>query len=260
MRKNASQRHYKRLDREYLYMKNWLYQILIHRTTNACYQGFFDYVPNGSRLLDVGIGNGIMIEAFHAQIKTKRLKITGIDIDTHYLKHCTELIQEYQLEDFIDVCQGSAESYAPKEEGCFDFSLFCMSFMLLPDQRSVLRRVRRWLKPGGELVFTQAMFRKKSRLVDLVKPKLKYFTTVDFGRPTYEADFFALLRENGLSVTEDRVLKRELFHSQCRMIAASFQDDGRILPDAPRTPQEIQATRKKSLGSGMPPRLYSRET
>lgn len=203
-------------------MKNWLYQVFIHRTTNECYESTLNYMPSGSRLLDVGIGNGIMLEAFHPLIKVKRLKITGIDIDAGYLKHCRELIQKHQLEDYLDVCQQAAESYAPRQTGSFDFVLFGMSFMLLRDPRSVLARARDWLKPGGQIVFVQALFRRRSRLVDLVKPKLKYLTTVDFGKAIYERDFFALLQENGLCVQEDRVLKGEWLNSQCRMIVASF--------------------------------------
>ena len=112
-------------------MKNWLYQVLIHRTTNECYRGSLNYVAPGSRLLDVGIGNGIMLETFHPLIKSKGLKITGIDIDAGYLKHCKELIRKHGLEDYIDVCQSPAESYAPEPQGGFDCVLFCMSFMLL---------------------------------------------------------------------------------------------------------------------------------
>jgi hypothetical protein len=67
------------------------------------------------------------------------------------------------------------------------------------------------------------MFKKRSRLVDLVKPKLKYLTTIDFGRAIYEKDFFTLLEETGLAIQVDRVLKGEWFNSQCRMIVASFK-------------------------------------
>jgi 2-polyprenyl-3-methyl-5-hydroxy-6-metoxy-1,4-benzoquinol methylase len=204
-------------------MKNWLYQVFIHRTTNECYRGSLNYVSLGSRILDVGIGNGIMLEAFHPLIRSKRLRITGIDVDAEYLKHCQTLIQKHRLEEYLDVCQEAAESYSPGQEGGFDFVLFCMSFMLLKNPRAVLTRARAWLKPGGEIVFVQALFRRRSRLVDLIKPKLKYLTTVDFGRAIYERDFLALLQENGLSIREDRVLKGEWLNSQCRMIVAAFQ-------------------------------------
>jgi ubiquinone/menaquinone biosynthesis C-methylase UbiE len=232
-------------------MKNWLYQVFIHRITNECYGGALDYVSHGSRLLDVGIGNGIMLETFGPLIKSKRLKITGIDIDAGYLKHCKELIRKHQLGDYLDVWQGSAESYTPGPQGCFDFVLFCMSFMVLRDPRSVLDRARSWLKPGGEIVFVQALFKRRSRLVDLVKPKLKYLTTVDFGRATYEKDFFDLLSENGLTVREDRVLKGEWLNSQCRMIVASFQD-ARLPPAGPRD-RGPSAVKVRSAGEGLCP-------
>jgi alpha-N-acetylglucosaminidase len=205
-------------------VKNWLYQVLVHRTTNECYRNSLNYVPNGSRLLDVGIGNGIMLESFHPLIKAKRLRITGIDIDANYLKHCEELIRKHRLAEYIDVCHAAAESYRPPQKGCFDNVLFCLSFMLLRDQRAVLQRARDWLKPGGQLIFAQAIFRKRSRLVDLVKPKLKYLTTIDFGRAIYEKDFLTLLEETGLAIQVDRVLKGEWFNSQCRMIAVSFKE------------------------------------
>jgi alpha-N-acetylglucosaminidase len=125
----------------------------------------------------------------------------------------------------MEVHQGSVESYDFGSHGCFDFVFFSMSFMLLSDQRAVLRRVREWLKPGGEAVFVQAMFKKKSHLADLVKPKLKYLTTIDFGRATYEEQFFALLRESELSVKQDTLLAREPLRSECRMIVASWAGD-----------------------------------
>ncbi|MCU0913317.1 MAG: class I SAM-dependent methyltransferase [Planctomycetes bacterium] len=205
-------------------MKSWLYQVFIQRTTNECYRGSLGYVPRGSHVLDVGIGNGLMLSTFGPLIQSKQLKITGIDINAAYLKHCAELIRKLQLEDHVEVRRASAQDYVPPTPGCFDYVLFCMSFMLLPDQPRVLLRVRDWLKPGGQIVFVQALFRQKSRLVDLIKPKLKYLTTVDFGQPTYEEDFFALLRNHRLSVREDRVLKNEWFHSQCRLVVASFQE------------------------------------
>jgi len=232
-------------------VKNWLYQIFVHRITNECYRNSLNYVPNDSRILDVGIGNGIMLESYHALIKSKRLRITGIDIDANYLKHCEELIRKHQLADYIDVCHRSAESYSPPQKGCFDGVIFCLSFMLLRDQRAVLQRARDWLKPGGQLIFAQAVFKRRSRLVDLVKPKLKYLTTIDFGRAIYERDFFALLKETGLAIQVDRVLKGEWFNSQCRMIAASFEEAS-LDRDPGRPAPGSQGLQERDRNSGSP--------
>ena len=87
--------------------------------------------------------------------------------------------------------------------------------------------------------------------MDLIKPKLKYVTTVDFGRATYEEDFFALLQENGLSVKEDRVLNGEWLNGQCRMIAASFPV-AQLPPANPRISGRITA-KARSTGEGLHP-------
>jgi hypothetical protein len=42
------------------------------------------------------------------------------------------------------------------------------------------------------------------------------------GRLQEEKDFFALLQEYGVSIQADQVLTGGWFHSQCRMIGASF--------------------------------------
>ena len=64
------------------------------------------------------------------------------------------------------------------------------------------------------------MFRERSFWMEFVKPRLKYVTTIDFGKVTYEEDFYDLLRRKDLSVLEDRVLKREWYRGECRFIVA----------------------------------------
>jgi len=145
-------------------MKNQLYKLIIHTATNRCYKNCLEYFPNNSAILDVGIGNGVMIKNYHALIKCKGLKITGIDVNKSYLNHCNCFIKTYQLENYIEIYPEPVESYEPLRKGYFDFILFSMSFMLFNDQKLVLDRVKDWLKPGGEIVFFQAMFKERVRL------------------------------------------------------------------------------------------------
>ena len=53
-----------------------------------------------------------------------------------------------------------------------------------------------------------------------IKPKLKYFTTVDFGKITYEENFFALLAEKNLAILEDRLIQRKWFRGEYRLIVS----------------------------------------
>ena len=60
--------------------------------------------------------------------------------------------------------------------------------------------------------------------MEFIKPKLKYITTIDFGRVTYEEDFFNSLAQQNLQVSEDRLIKREWFRGEYRMITASIEE------------------------------------
>ena len=207
-------------------MKNLLYKLIINDATNHCYKNCLNYFSDNSTVLDVGIGNGVMVKNHHPLIKSKGLRVTGIDIDKSYINHCNNLIRTCQLENYIKIHHEPVETYEPPKKEFFDFILFSMSFMLFNNQEFVLDRIKNWLKPDGEIVFFQAMFKEKVRLIEFIKPKLKYITTIDFGKATYEKDFFALVNEKKLSISEDRLIKKEWFKGEYRMIA-TFMENGR---------------------------------
>jgi len=92
--------------------------------------------------------------------------------------------------------------------------------MLLADPRRVLRRIRPWLTTDGQVMFVQTMFTEASRFLELVKPRLKYLTTIDFGRVIYAQDFLLLLHAEGFQIIEDRLIARKWFGGQYRMIRA----------------------------------------
>ena len=203
-------------------LRNDLYKYFIKSATEICYQASLESFFEHANVLDVGIGNGIMLEKFHPLIKSKGLKITGIDINRVYLNHCCDLISKDGLKDHIEIYCRPVESFAPNPGLEFDYIFFSMSFMLLDDSEYVLDRVKEWLAPNGKIVFFQTMYKNSFPLMDFIKPKLKYFTTVEFGRVTYEDEFFALLSRKGLRVIEDRLLSKEWFRGEYRLISAAF--------------------------------------
>ncbi len=207
-------------------MKNQLYKFIIKDVTNYCYKNSLNYFPSNSTVLDVGIGNGIMIKNYHSLIKSKELQITGIDINKSYLNHCDCLIRTYRLEPYVEIFFESVETYEPQKKEHFDFILFSMSFMLFDNQQLVLDRIKDWLKPGGKIVFFQTMFKERLRSMEFIKPKLKYITTIDFGELIYEDAFFALLNEKKLTILEDRLIKKEWFKGEYRMIV-TFVENGK---------------------------------
>lgn len=203
-------------------MKNRIYNLLIHDINNHCYQNCLNHFTHGAAVLDVGIGNGAMMKNYHSLITSKKLRITGIDINRYYLNRCQSLIEKYGLENNIEIYCTSVEKYAPIHLECFDFILFSMSFMLFKDPCGVLERIKNWLKPGGEVVFFQTIYKNRFRLMEFIKPRLKYLTSVDFGRITYEKDFLKTLQLHNLMIVEDRLIKKEWYKGEYRMLTTAI--------------------------------------
>ncbi|MBW1954936.1 MAG: class I SAM-dependent methyltransferase [Deltaproteobacteria bacterium] len=203
-------------------MKNFLYKLIINSVTDYCYENCLEYVRDHASILDVGIGNGVMMNHYHEFIKDKRLHITGIDINRNYLRHCASKIQEYHLKDYVIIHCQAVETFEPPERVLYDYIFFTMSFMLFQDQGGVLERARRWLKPEGEILFFQTLFKEKVPAIEFIKPKLKYVTTIDFGKVTYENEFLSLLNAKNLKIKKDRLIKREWFKGEYRMTVAAF--------------------------------------
>jgi alpha-N-acetylglucosaminidase len=197
-----------------------VYSLIVADVTDGCYRTCLPLFSPSARILDVGIGNGEMIRKYHELIQTKQLFITGLDIDSDYLAHCNHLICEHRLQENIRIEFTPVEEYVPPSPGYFDVVLFSMSFMLLADPQRVLRRIRPWLTTDGQVVFVQTMFTEASRLLELVKPRLKYLTTIDFGRVIYAREFLQLLHAEGFQIIEDRLIARKWFGGQYRMIRA----------------------------------------
>ena len=202
-----------------------IYSLLIRDVTKRCYHEALAYFRPGSAVLDVGIGNGSMIRHHHDLIRTKQLTILGIDVNDSYLRTCRRLITKFCLEGQIQVYRCPIETFTPPNDLRFDYVFFSMSFTLLGDPLRVLPRVRPWLKPGGQIVFVHTLFVRRSVLIELLKPRLKYLTTIDFGRVVYQSDFFDLLRKVKLNTVVDRLLGRAPLGGQYRLVAATTDDE-----------------------------------
>ncbi len=198
-------------------MKNFLYRLIINSATDYCYQNCLEHVREKACILDVGIGNGVMMNHFHELIKAKDLNITGIDINRNYLRHCECKIRQYNLENHVNIYCQAVERFEPPEGVCFDYIFFTMSFMLFRDQGLVLDRVKGWLAPDGEILFFQTLFRERVPLIEFIKPRLKYVTTIDFGVVTYEAAFLSLLRSKNFKIKKNRLIKSQWFKGEYRM-------------------------------------------
>ena len=74
-------------------------------------------------------------------------------------------------------------------ETLFDVIIFGSSFMILPDQAKALEIAQRKLSRNGRIYFLLTLYEDRnwfSRLMEYLKPYLKYLCTIDFGKATYK--------------------------------------------------------------------------
>lgn len=180
-------------------VRGWLYDRAITGLTAGWYQAVFDRLPDGARMLDVGIGTGGALARGADRVRAKDLRVTGLDIDRDYYRRCLEEMARAGLSRQVTPL---LESVYDHRGGPYDAAYFSASLMLLPDPVAALRHVAGLLAPDAQLFFTQTFHHRRSPLRERVKPLIRHVTTIDFGTVTYEDDFRRVLREADLRVLE----------------------------------------------------------
>jgi ubiquinone/menaquinone biosynthesis C-methylase UbiE len=102
---------------------------------------------SGSRLLDVGCGNGY----FAREMARRGARVTGIDISPRMIEHARRIEREEALGIqylVADAAHLSVEHF----DGPFDVATSCVALQDMPDIGRVFRAVRSVLKPGGRFV------------------------------------------------------------------------------------------------------------
>jgi 2-polyprenyl-6-hydroxyphenyl methylase/3-demethylubiquinone-9 3-methyltransferase len=103
---------------------------------------------DGSRVLDVGCGGGLLAEA----LAQAGAQVTGIDIAEQALAVARLHLHESGLE--VDYRESTAEAFAEEHGGQFD-AVTCMELLEhVPDPRSVIQACARLVRPGGAVFFS----------------------------------------------------------------------------------------------------------
>ena len=186
-------------------MRAWIYNKALMSLTPHWYANVLDRLPEGAKLLDVGIGTGEALVRNADTIRTKRIRVQGVDIDATYLKHCASNIEKHGLQDHV---QCRHQSVYEHMDGPYDGVYFGASFMLLPDPIKALHHVSGLLKPEGLMYFTQTFHDKPAKLMEKVKPMLHKVTTIHFGKVTYEQDFRDVISEAGMELKTLEVMDK----------------------------------------------------
>ncbi|BAU57987.1 methyltransferase type 12 [Halorhodospira halochloris] len=197
-------------------IRAWLYDKFLLGLTGGWYAEVIERLPDGVKLLDVGIGTAGALLANGERVAAKDLHITGIDIDSDYIACARERLRGSGLEDRIDL---RLESIYDHQGGPYAAVYFSASFMILPEPEKALRHCMDLLSEGGRIFFTQTIQNKPSRWLERFKPLLGRLTSIEFGRVTYEQEFRNQIQAAGLELETFTALDTRGTQSYCLAVA-----------------------------------------
>jgi SAM-dependent methyltransferase len=197
-------------------IRSYIYDAFILKLTSQWYAEVLSRLPEHSSLLDVGIGTGGALLANAGLVERKGLRVTGIDIDPDYIERARRRLQGSALATRAEV---HLECVYDHHGGPYDAVYFSGSFMLLPKPEQALRHCAALLTEKGSLYLTQTIQLQPNRWMEIVKPRLKRLTSIEFGRVTYEHELRAQIDGAGLELEELTALAREGSRAFCIAVA-----------------------------------------
>ena len=184
-----------------------VYDVLIVKMTTRWYASVLKDLDRSSTLLDVGIGTATALRNNKAVVEAKDLRIAGIDYDARYIKAAERRIAgDAKLKGRVSVVCASVYDgqvlAALRPKGGFDAAYFSGSLTLMPDPVEALQCVAAVVRPGGRIYVTQTYQKRAAPVMRVVKPLLRYVTTVDFGKLTSCEEAERIFRESELELVE----------------------------------------------------------
>lgn len=171
--------------------------------TPHAFAKILERVPEGARVLDIGIGSGTYLEhpPVHKILRARNIRVDGVDISAPNVAIAQSRIKRHKLESHFTVKVQDARKL--DEEGAYDAILFMESFpcMSKPLFVDILCKVQRLLKPTGvnylyhNLADPAVVGRVGLAIGRLFKPSLKLVIGIDFGRLTSKPEMEACLAD-----------------------------------------------------------------
>jgi 2-polyprenyl-3-methyl-5-hydroxy-6-metoxy-1,4-benzoquinol methylase len=181
------------LNNIYVYIKNKFYDYFFGNSdsvisTPRLFESVLNKCIKNSNIMDFGCGNGIYYtkDFLKKQILEKNFKITAIDIDFQSVKICNDRIKKNNLCNYVNVLCENILNYKVEEEDKFDYIIFTESLPLINHilLKEILIYMNKYLlKENGKIIFINNLVdNDHPKLVSFIKPYLKYFILIDFGR------------------------------------------------------------------------------
>jgi SAM-dependent methyltransferase len=114
----------------------------------------FLQISASSEVLEIGFGSGLY--AIHLA-KTTGCRITGVEINTHAVATATELARQSSLEALVTFQRHDVSERLPFESNRFHAAFSNDVLCHVPDRLFLLQELHRVLRPGGQLLFSDAL-------------------------------------------------------------------------------------------------------
>ena len=184
-----------------------IYDLLIIKMTKVWYRAVLTRCRGGDRMLDIGIGTATALVKNKDLIVSKRLVVVGIDYEDAYIKKAAKVIVDAGLGELCKVhCKSIYEPalrHVFSGAARFDCAYFSGSLTLMPDPVAALKCAAAMIVPDGVIYVTQTFQNRPSPIMERIKPLLRRFTSVDFGRVTYYQEVADIAQKAGMLIVED---------------------------------------------------------
>ena len=188
-------------------LKAEVYDFLIIRMTSKWYSAVLARCVGGARILDVGVGTATALAWNKEIIQQKNLVVVGIDYEPTYIRKAGDVVQKAGLAEHVKL--NCISIYDPKMRmvftgaARFDAVYFSGSLTLMPDPAAALKCAASMLTDGGLIYVTQTFQNRPSPIMERLKPILRRFTSVDFGRVVYYSQVQQIVSKAGMQILED---------------------------------------------------------
>jgi 2-polyprenyl-3-methyl-5-hydroxy-6-metoxy-1,4-benzoquinol methylase len=141
--------------------------LFVRGTRNNSWSNMLSFIPEGSRVLDVGCSAGNFGEALE---QMNSCTVVGVDLNPVDIDEARGKISEAYVLDVSDTA-------AVAGLGTFDVVLFADVLEHLPDPRATLVAIRALLRPGGVVVYSIPNMGHLSVRLDLLEGRFTYTET-----------------------------------------------------------------------------------
>ena len=172
----------------YCFIKNNIYNFFIGNYTQILYKDVLSNLPDNSKILDVGIGNGFSLTQNYVLLKQKNIKVDGIDINQIDINFAQQNVNLYDLNNHVNVECKDIFTINSKN---YDYIYFSNSYSVIPDIDKMINHCREnLLKIDGEIIISTTLEHKYNYYKNFLKSNLKFIPFLfDLGRLVILSDF-----------------------------------------------------------------------